>query len=195
MSERTPDRQKADNGGPEDELELYGEAADPQTEDPTLEAADLGMGYYENGEYRQQLESFRHVVFAEAAFGGVIEDMERQAVIAHLGTEGWTYIDDDGTRHEFSGWADHERPGRDRRRYIRERGADIWEQLPDRQRKRAVEEVTNDGEDWTPPHERMMKARSVASRGKGARLLDNLFGRVRKKIEELSDRDDGGLFG
>jgi len=105
-----------------------------------------------------------------------------------------------------------ERAAKDRRRYIETKMEELWNDLapgnPDRlsgdeleerreqaakRRLEKIEEHTGITRDWIPPHWRMMQMRHDTSRSRGARLLDNLFGRIRKIIGQDPTQEDSQM--
>lgn len=176
----SPDKQARD--GPTDSLDIYGEASDT-ADDELLESANLGFGNYSEGMMWQQVESFKDALFADAAFarllvGRCIEQTQRR-----LGEEAWA-------EEVVESGADES--NHDRREYIDRRGTEIWKELSEQQRRDAMEKHYGVGYEWRPPHWRMMMARHESSRGRNAHLLDNLFGRIKKKIVDDSGGGRGG---
>jgi hypothetical protein len=177
----SPDKQARD--GPTDSLDIYGEASDT-ADDELLESANLGFGNYSEGMMWQQVESFKDALFADAAFarllvGRCIEQTQRR-----LGEEAW----EDEVVESGADESKH-----DRREYIDRRGDEIWEELSEQQRRDAMEKYYGVGYEWRPPHWRMMMARHESSRGRNAHLLDNLFGRIKKKIVDDNNSRGGQL--
>lgn len=192
-------RGKTNSGGgpdqPMNELDVYQEAIESTVDDDLLEDVLLGLGNYSNSEYWQQVESFRNGLYASTAFTRRLFKRAVQETKTELAIEGYEYHvrGDDGTvqKHAFEGWKDlpeGKQADLDRRRWIDDRKEEIWEEMAEEAQANAIVEIAGFESDWTPPHWRMMMMRHEASRSRGARLLDNLFGRV----DEIRSDNGGG---
>lgn len=175
-------------------LDLYSKVVDPTTDDDLLDSVNLGTGNYANREMWQQIQSFRDGLFADAAFSRLLLTRGVYETKLELSRHGWQYWDEDGNKKELTGKLDEEFDDpEERSEYRRDRGKEIWEQLPVRERKEALLKFSGISDDWTPPFWRMLKARHETSRSRGARLLDNVFGRVQEVIggddEAVMDRE------
>jgi len=163
----------------------------------------------------QQVESYRHGLYAGAAFRRIVEQRAKQETKTQLAIGGWSCVkpgSNTGRTKEWKGWDEMTQEEReelwgdlrnspdepfDRRRWIERRGEEIYEKLlemtsPEDRRYPADEaeaEFSGYSGEWEPPHNRMLMMRHEASRSRGARLLDNVFQRVKKHI---SDGDSGG---
>jgi len=175
---------------PSSELDLYDEAVHPTVSDDFLKQNNLGLGNYTEREMWQQVESFADGLFGDAAFANLLGERAIKETKRKLATEGISFLKEDGSQLEFEPWdekskydeGDYHRP----REAVRERGEEIWSRLDDAMKREAIrEKVGADG--WTPPQWRMLMMRHEGSRSKGARTLDNLFGRVQEhKVDEDS---------
>lgn len=186
---RNPVPDKTGNGGPNSQLDIYREVIDSTDEEPFLSRTNFGLGNYTEAEMWMQTEAHHRGMYATAAFKRRLESRARDETIRKLGKRGWTYTvktDDGPCDQHIRGWndlpeEDRTSPGEPyRRSYIEEQGRKIWDRLPERERKKAVEEYAGIRNEWTAPHFRQMVMRHEASRSRGARLLDNLFDRVRE---------------
>jgi hypothetical protein len=185
---------QSESTAPPTEIDLYDEASGSTVDDPFLSRNNLGLGNYGKQAYWQQVESFADGLFGDTAFGRLLTKRAVAETKRKLAVEGWTCEKASGGVIEFdswdeqSKWEDHER-----RQAIRERGEEIWNRLDDEQKAAAVEEQAGAGT-WTPPQWRMLMMRHEGSRSIGARLMDNLFGRVQeqKVSDDTSDALDGG---
>lgn len=191
-----------DNSGddqPSSQLDIYHEAITPQVQDELLSESNLGLGNYDDAEMWQQVESFRDGIFADEAFGRILTDRAIDETKRELALDGFRFEfgEDDLEDIDEDGWTDlddEERDRRDRRRYIEERGEQIWGALPEELRYRTLVEVTGFEKQWIPPHWRMLMMRHEASRSRDARTLDNVFGRVsRIEKDDTSDVPDSRL--
>lgn len=185
------------------EIDVYDKALRSSDVDEFLESEDLGLGYYDDAERWQQVESYRHGMFGSEAFGErildrAVEETKRQLAVkganfydaeanAPAALTGWTELDDDEKKRL------REKERIDKRRYIQQEGEKVWKLMNDNQRIEALEIATGIDRAWTPPHWRMLVARHETSRSRGARLLDNVFGR--KSVQEVfrhESKDSGG---
>lgn len=206
MTERRPDFDDSENNQrSRSEIDVYDKALRSPGADDFLESENLGLGYYENAERWQQIESYRHGlfgnrVFAEPLIDRAIDETKRQLAVqgqnfydraeqAPKTLVGWDELSDAEQRHL------KREKYIDKKRWIDQQGEKIWKVLSDRQRKEAVAIATGLEEKWTPPHWRMLMARHETSRSRDARLLDNVFGReqVQKVFNHTSNGDSGGL--
>lgn len=201
---------KQRSSGPASELEVYDRASRATEKDEFLKDVNLGLGNYSNREYWMQMESLRDGKFADAAFSMHIKQRAITQTKLTLALEGYRYYgagrtvvgDADGEPQEdarhHKGWnelsdeeqAEHE----SKRKYLQERGEEIWNALTEQRREEAVQEVVGDT-DWLPPQWFMLTGRHEASRGKAAHLLDTLFGRVREVRGTTEDAIRRGLEG
>lgn len=171
--------------GPNNELDIYHEAISPQSEDEFLDGNNLGLGNYENREYWQQVEAFKDGMYLRSAFSELVLDRAVKETIYEMGKEAWQELDPE------------EQAESDRRQWILEYGAKRWnnadevaeeDQDPQKIREAWLRQFAGVDRRWTPPQMRMMMMRHEASRSRGARLLDNLFGRVSvQKVDGNSD--------
>ena len=163
-------------------LEVYMEALAGKTGDPFLEQINMGTGNYNNAEYWQQVQAFRNGMFAESAVSRkILERAQRETKEAIVDA----IFDTPESKHLDQ--VSYPDPGdKDRDEYYNEYADQIWEKLgtesmpPSQHKAILVSEVTNIGLDWTPPHHRMLKFKHEASQSKGARIIDNLFDRVKE---------------
>ena len=213
-------RQNGHNGqekrAPRDQLDLYSQVVDSTAVDPFLDRQNLGLGNYKEREMWQQVESYRHGMYATAAFRRVIDERavrETQIEIAIKGysltnpqtgesvrLKGWEEMSDDERRETWQQLRNGEDEQFDRRRWIERRGQQLYEQLEkmtDEEARRwpaseAVREIAGHSGSWDPAHNRMLMARHETSRSRSAQLLDNVFGRVK---EHVTDGNSEGLRG
>lgn len=207
-----------DPAEPTQELDLFHEAASPTSDDEYLRRNNLGLGNYDAREYWQQIEAFKNHIYADAALGGTLLEFAIYKTKWELGMEFLAESDADDAMQalEDSHATSHaecrreailalgewkwDRLGRD------EVSLDNWKSfdVADRQeltaqmQLQALDEYANGAHEWTTPQGRMISARHEASRSRGARLLDNLFGRVKEvnQTDEISQdelENGGGL--
>lgn len=170
---------------PNSMLEVYMAALAGETGDPFLDQINMGTGNYTDSEYWLQVQEFRNGLYAEAAVSRKVLERARretkEAVVrAILETPDSKLLDD----------ISYPPPDDDASfgEYYGEHADEIWESLgteeitPSRHRAILVNEVTDLGMGWTPPHLRMVKMRHEASQSKDARALDNLFDRVKEFV-------------
>lgn len=206
MSQRKPD---LDDRGSDDksrtELDVYDKALRSSDVDTFLESENLGLGFYEDAERWQQVESYRYGMFGDEAFGEALLDRAVHETKRQLALRGTSFYDTDANAPSaVKGWADLSESKRDelreeeridRRRYVESQMDEIWKQLTERKRIEAIEIATGVDRKWTPPHWKMLMARHETSRSRDARLLDNLFGRksVQEVHEHRTSDSSGGL--
>jgi len=197
MTGRVPDLDDPEQTDqPAQELDVYNDAIQPGMRvDEFLERNNLGLGNYEESEMWQQVERFQDGMFGRAAFTDKILRRAVDETKRALALKGKMLFDEDEIDAvRFEGWdeldadeqADHELS---RREYLEQKGDEIWKRMTDDQRIESMEVVTGIDRSWTPPHMRILGAQHELSRSRGARLLDNLFGR---KHEKTVTTDDGG---
>lgn len=167
--------------GPNSELDIYQDAIDSTVDDEgLLGRTKLGLGYYDDKEYWQQVDSYRAGMFGHDAFASRILDRAIEETKTELAVSGVT-IPRNGERVHLKGWDDLDDDKReewDRRRFVEQRRENIWESMSEDAQEAAIIEVTGITSDWTPPQWEMMQMRHESSRSRGARLIDNLFGRI-----------------
>lgn len=157
----------------------------------------------------QQVESFKNGLYAGAAFKRLIKERSIEETKFWLALDGWSYqVPDTKQTEQIPGWkemspterrekweedlADQNGEIFDRRRWLDRRGEEIFEglqqaQLPEARRYphlEAMSDLAGFESDWDPPHNRMTMVRHETSRSRGARLIDNVFQRVKKTVNE-----------
>lgn len=174
-------------GGPErtpgSMLEIYMHAVGNRTGDEFLDSINMGVGNYDDAEYWQQIEAFRNGMFADAAMTRKV--IERAVLETKMRIVDEIFGDEDSMLLD-KGEVDHPKPvGMSKEEYLEQCMDDVWDGLgipeqdysTEQHQAWMVNRATGLPMDWTPPHWRMLKARHEASRSKGARLMDNVFGR------------------
>jgi hypothetical protein len=163
-------------------------AVDADLPDEFLDQANLGLGNYTDAEMWQQVRSYGHAMYAET-FSRLILERAIYETKLGLAEHGWQARDEDGNEVYRLAPADEEEMREDetRREFIQRRGQEKWKRLDERERVEAIEEFSGITESWTSPFHRMMLVRHETSRSRDARLIDNLFGRVRKLVNREED--------
>lgn len=166
-----------DSPAPSSMLEVYMFAISSPTGDDFLDKSNLGLGNYNKREYWQQITDFQSGLYANAAMTRRL--VERGIHEAKVGLAKDAYhkqsIESAPAAGEMS-----------EQEYVDEYADVIWESLGNDQEEKIqqqiqyMEKYANMGRNWVPPHWRILKMRHEASRSKGARLIDNLFERVRE---------------
>jgi len=192
MSSQYGIEDKARQGGPPSELELYETAVESGADDQFLGSINLGLGNYTAREQWQQVESYTRGMYAESAFGRQLFERALLETQVHLGLHGHTYFDINRDREvSKDGWLDlDDQDSENRRDWILNRGQKTWDRLPDEEKKDLLAEIAGFEGSWIPPYWRMMQVRHETSRSKGARLLDNLFGRVKQFLDQTRDAEN-----
>lgn len=182
-------------GPPPTTEEIYDRATAPAAEDGVLEEVNFGLGNYSKRESYQQVELFMDGLYGEQAFGRAIRELVLHKAKYKLGLYGWEYA---GT--QYNGW--HQRAeggeqtldGLSKDEWAIEKGSDYWETLPEDQREQVIKQFADADPEWEPPHHSAARMHHEASRGRGARLLDNLFGRVSvQQLKKKAEKAKGGL--
>ena len=181
--------------------------------DPFLDRQNLGLGNYKEREMWQQVESYRHGMYATAAFRRVIDERAIREAQTEMAISGYSLIHPEtGSEIRLKGWDEMTQAEReetwaelrnspdermDRRRWISRRGVQLYEKLEkmsDAEERRwpaseALKELAGHSGSWDPAHNRMLMALHETSRSRGAQLLDNVFGRVKEHVSQ----GNGGL--
>lgn len=175
---------------PSSQLDMYNEAVRSVGDDELADEMNLGLGNYSTNEYWQQIGNFRQSVYADAALSRRLEERAVAKTKRELGRQGFHYFDENDDEYkEWDGWQDlseSKRDRKDRDEWIEEQGEKIWNLLNDDTQAKAVVELSG-YKGLKSPHMRMMSVQHDMSRSKDARLLDNLFGRVKEVIGNASD--------
>lgn len=184
------------DSGPTSELDIYQDAVDSTVDDEgLLSRTKLGLGYYSDREYWQQVDSYRagmfgHDAFADRMITRAVEETKTELAVSGIGFKSG------GKEYQFQGWddlSDDQKEKQDRRRWIEAQREEIWENLPEGIQETAVVEVTGISSEWTPPQWKMMMMRHESSRSRGARLIDNLFGRIEEIRADVDEGSEGLL--
>lgn len=206
MTSRRPDLDKdSQDDSSHTQLDLYDKTLQSPGVDDFLQSENLGLGYYEDAERWQQVDSYRFGLFGDRVFGEPLIDRAIDEAKRQLAVEGKSFYDKrDDAPKSLTGWEELSEDEQtqlkhqdriDKRRWIDQQGDAIWKNLSDRQRREAIEIATGMDRKWTPPQWRMLMARHETSRSRGARLLDNVFGRESvQKVFKESGGGGGGLF-
>lgn len=149
-----------------DELDVYNRVTKPAAKSPEFEGVNYGLGYYaDDAELYRQVQSFRDGKYGRAAFKRAIRlRAEREAKAGYLREQ---HRLKDPTK-DFEDWV--------------ETNEDRWEDADEAEKRDAIREHAGIEPTWTPPQWSMAEMRLETSRGRDARLLDNVFGRVVEKI-------------
>lgn len=186
-------KDKKRSSQPASTQEIYDRATAPTDDDEFLEHINFGLGNYSRRESYQQVELYLFGLYGQSAFGRTLRKMVEQKVKFKLGIYGWQHVTEDGVRREHEGWQsldDAEQELEDRESYATGRGADIWELLPNKEREQAMKQFADTDPEWTPPQHSAAMAHHEVSRARGARLMDNLFGRV--SVQKLTEAAEKG---
>lgn len=183
---------KHNTAGPSSMLEVYMHAIDSPIGDDFLDKSSLGLGNYNTGEYWQQIHSFRQGLYADAGLTRRV--LERAIYETKRGLAKDCY-----RRSEQLKRIPHPKPNKPpdgfefkgdeyetEEEYIQKYADQIWEGIDEIEgdtvqlQVQLIERYSGIDRNWVPPHWRMLMMRHEASRSKGARLIDNLFERVRE---------------
>lgn len=208
------------DGAPAHEIDVIHEIAQPTSDDRFLENNNLGLGHYNAREQYQQVLEFRQHIYAEAALGSYLLEYSIHYAKWQLGVQALAEADgDDPVAAVDELEAEPVTEIKSRRAAILALGENAWDRLgrdavdeqkweetfdvQDRQEVTAqmqlqkLDDLASGGHEWTTVHGRMISVRHETSRSLGARLMDNILGRVRefRGDDELSDEDieEGGI--
>lgn len=213
--QRRKNGQGQPNRRPQDQLDLYQEVVDSTAVDPFLDEQNLGLGNYTSKEMWQQVESYKNGLYAAAGFRRLLTERAKSETETRLAIEGWE-VTVDGTKYTWPGWeelSDEERreiwwdedegdglaqsgdERFDRRRWINRRGKKLLTRLYELRDQEtntypaieALKTLSGWEEQWEPAHNRMMMMRHESSRSRSAQLLDNVFGRVKREVQEVKE--------
>lgn len=203
------------NRRPQDQLDLYQDVVDSTAVDPFLDEQNLGLGNYTSNEMWQQVESYKNGLYAAAGFRRLLTDRAKSETETQLAIDGWE-VAINGQKYRWPGWDDlsdderreiwygegdkdalaHSDDERfDRRRWIDRRGDRVLTELYELRDEEtatypaieALKTLSGWEEQWEPAHNRMMMMRHEASRSRSAQLLDNVFGRVKREVQEVKE--------
>ena len=181
-----PDTAAVDS--PSSQLDIYSDAIETTVDDEFLSKNKLGLGNYSSSEYWQQVDSFQSGVYAHEAFTRRLRERAIAEAQREMAENGWDVRDAEGTVVHLQGLKDLDDGERDQilspRKYLEDRGKEIWHSLTPDEQYQALVNIVGFERDWTPPHWRMLQMRHESSRSRDARLIDNLFGRVKEVKEE-----------
>jgi len=170
--------------------------ARPTVSDREIAENNFGAGYYDSSEVYQQTDRFKRTVNAQASVGQAIAALAHAEACRHLAQKGWRVtvesedktfdipsLDEAEESNEYREQYNDATTQYDRRR-DREHayGIAVFDTLPDELQQYAIDELSTLDERFDPPEMRVAKFFHEASRSKGGRLMDNVFGRVKKLI-------------
>jgi hypothetical protein len=171
---------KSSGRQPASQTEIYGEAVQPASSDEFLGDNNLGLGNYTESTYWQQIDSYQQGMYGDAAFARAIVARAIAQTKRRIAEPAWEQLSGDEQFYT------------DKREWLDAKGDELWQQLEPHQRRALLKKYTGIDSDWRPPFWRMLMARHEASRSIGARLIDNLFGRIKEEERTVKTPDDGG---
>lgn len=187
--------------------DTHEEFAESTVDDKQISRNNFGSGVYRDSELYEQTDRFKRTINANAGIGEDIRKRARGEAWLHLGRKGWTIRNNDETiqfpdfeealkTDEYADFAEEAKAnGEDTRKQQLTYGRLVWEDMSDLEREYAITELSSLDEPFDPPEFRVAKFFHEGSRSKGGRLMDNVFGRVRKMIQEGPETGGSGLFG
>lgn len=198
-----------DTDGFEQSRTPHEEFAQATVHDRELSQNNFGAGVYANAEVYQQTRRFKRTLNANAGVGQAIERLARGEVFQTIGQQGWEVSTDDKkwtipALEEAEGTEYEEQALRARQHDPEthsvdlEYGRQVFGTLPDYLQTHAITELSSLKTRFDPPEMRVTKFFHEATRSKGGRLMDNVFGRVKKRILEGmndSSKKNRSLFG
>lgn len=191
-----------------EQIDLYDRAVGQTVTDETLGQTNVGLGNYDQDWLWMQVESYRKWLFTDAALSEPVNRRVVDYALTQAAMEQWDRRDDEERRDH---WQAELQPSEgyqmDRSRWLEHKKAHLWaepydveadngvgdmearNELRDDRREELIREYAPGDLNWTPPFGEMLKMRHEASRSLGARLIDNLFGRVTREERELVEQD------
>lgn len=189
----------------DDQIDLYDRATEQTVDDDILGSSNLGLGNYSENWLWMQVDSYSKSVFTNSAVAQPISRRVIDYALTQKAIEEWDKRTDRQRQKQWEELRTDEDREMDRRRWIQAKKADIWDVTDDevgatqdrqelrREKRRELINEYGRGElAWQPPFMRMLKVRHEASRSLGARVLDNLFGRVSVQKMQDAARKGGG---
>jgi hypothetical protein len=198
MSQAPPDTDGIDrNGSPHERF------AESTVHDKEISENNFGAGFYQNSEVYEQTQRFKQTLNAQASVGQSIERLAMSEVFQALATAGWEITVDDQTHHfppldeatkqsetEYANMAAKAQSrAKTHRQEPLEYGRQLFETMPDYLQTHAMTELSTLDGRFDPPEMRVTKFFHEATRSKGGRLMDNVFGRVKKLISQGNQPD------
>lgn len=187
--------------------DTHEEFAESTVDDREIQRNNFGAGVYRNSELYEQTDRFKRTINANAGIGEDIRKRAKGEAWLRLGRKGWTIRANDTLNRfpsyeeafdieEYANFAEEAKAKSDDKRDEElTYGRLVWEDMSDLEREYAITELSSLDEPFDPPEFRVAKFFHEGSRSKGGRLMDNVFGRVRKMIQEGPDTGGSGLFG
>lgn len=185
---------------PRDDLDVTYSIIRPNEYDELLEQINFGTGYYEDAELNMQMRNARRGLFTTIAFSNTLRDHAERETKTKLADEGFRWYDEQ--KEEVQIWKpiddadiDDELQVRGRTAILLERGDEIWEELGRPQYSLSVEqaaalEAKANMSNFKPIFNHLAAIYHEQTKSKGARLIDNYFGRVKRQVLKGDDDED-----
>jgi len=165
--QHTPPDATRDPAKARDELDVYDRVTRPAARSEEFEETNYGLGYYDSDEeLYQQVQSYQAALYGRAAFEGPLRQRKLRAA-----RQKWLRNEYRGGQFETVSFED----------WCEETGGERWKNLSRAEKDRAIETHLGTSPGFIAPQQKMMEIRLETSRGRGARLLDNVFGRVQEQ--------------
>lgn len=162
--------------------------AESTVKDREIAENNFGAGVYKNAEVYEQTRRFKRTLNAHAGIGQSIERLALGEAYQTIGCDGWRVEADDETK-EIPAYEEAKDTEYEEQRRRAEQAADgspeleygreVFATLPDYLQTHAMTELSTLRTRFDPPEMRVSKFFHEASRSKGGRLMDNVFGRVK----------------
>jgi len=193
---------------PRDDLDVTYSIIRPSEYDELLEQINFGTGYYEDAELNMQMRNARRGLFTQIAFSNTLRKHAEQETKVKLADEGFAWWDskDEETRiweslDELSERDMAKYEGNGRTALLLERGEEIWSDLSRPDYSLSIEQAAAldakaNMSNFKPIFNHLAAIYHEQTKSKGARLIDNYFGRVRRQVVQGDpEKDDRKLLG
>lgn len=186
--------------------ETHEEFAKPAVDDREISRNNFGAGVYKTPELYEQTERFKRTINANAGVGEDIRKRAKGEAWLTLARKGWTIrLQDQMVQFpsleeaEDDPYAPFAKIAREKADNLRQQQLEyarlVWNDMDKTEQEYALTELSSLDEPFDPPEFRVAKFFHESSRSKGGRLMDNVFGRVRKMIQEGPENGGSRLFG
>lgn len=190
------------NNDPRDGLDVAYHIIRSSEYSELLEQVNLGTGYYTDEDLAMQMRNLRKGLVADIAFSETLRKHAVQETKVLLAEEGFSFYDEQA--EEVKHWApvdDANVAEHGRTHALLERGEEIWDALANPryslsiEQAAALEEKTS-LDPFKPIFNHLAAGYHESTKSRGARLMDNFFGRVKRhEMDGDTDQDAHSFLG
>lgn len=185
---------------PRDDLDVTYSIIRPSEYNELIEQINFGTGYYEDAELNMQMRNARRGLFATIAFSNTLREHAERETKTKLADEGFSWYDEQA--EEVKMWKsieeadiDDELEKRGRTAMLLERGEEIWEELGRPEYSLSVKQAAAldakaNMNNFKPIFNHLAAIYHEQTKSKGARLIDNYFGRVKRQVLQGDEDED-----